>query len=111
MNSAHMIVLLVACAIAGCGAGSSQPQFLPPSNPSSRYIDADAPLVPARAFDTVSGGETLGELVQLLGPAHGDVGSGVYVLVWRGADGRSYSASVANLKANERPVGGGFKTR
>jgi hypothetical protein len=69
-------------------------------------IDPEAPPVPAESFARVTGNETLGELVQLLGPAHVDIGSGLYVLVWRGVDGRVYRASVGSLTTSDRPAAG-----
>jgi hypothetical protein len=111
MTIIRWLVSLMACAMAGCGGTVSSCPRCPPFGSSSRYIDADAPPVPAPTFDAVSGQETLGELVQRLGPAHVDEGSGLYVLVWRGADGRRYYASVAHLKDDERPMGRGFHTR
>jgi hypothetical protein len=110
------VFVLSACASAGCGrAETTRPFAAPtpggvPAEPALACIDSNAPLVPADAFARITGKETLGELVQLIGPAHADVGSGLYVLVWHGVDGRIYRASVANLTAPTRPAAG-FVTR
>jgi hypothetical protein len=111
MASIRVFVLLSACATAGCGRVETTQPFaatpgVPPAEPALVCIDPKAPLVPVESFARITGNETLGELVQLLGPAHSDIGSGLYVLVWRGVDGRVYRASVASLTASAKPAAG-----
>jgi hypothetical protein len=117
MAPIRVFVLLSACTIAGCGRAEPTQPFaaaptMPgePAEPARVCIDPNAPLVPVESFARITGNETLGELVRLLGPAHADLGSGLYVLVWRGVDGRVYRASVASLTASARPSAG-FVTR
>lgn len=100
MRAVRLLVALSLSAAAGGGCGGP--------SPAPVWVDADAPAVPADKLAGLTGGETLGELVRRLGPAHGDRGSGLHVLVWHAADGRRYRASVAALEQSVRPLGAGF---
>lgn len=108
MVTARLLTLLLACALAGCGGGEQPATTAPPGEPPLVCVDADAPVASPEAFDGLTGGESLGELVWRLGPAHAEVGSGLYALVWRGADAREYRASVPDLAASTQPHGRGF---
>ena len=98
MARQFLVIAIGAIACYGCSGPTSPPM----------WIDPNAPAVPSEKFAPLTGKETLGELVRQLGPAHEDIGSGAYVLVWRSADGRHYLATVMALEQSARPTGAGF---
>src|SRR5690349_24318744 len=59
------------------------------------------PLAPT-AFDAVRLDATVWEIIQLLGPAHREVGSGLMIFEWKSTDGRSYR--VGGTSMCERPI-------
>ena len=72
----------------------------------AEYVSATALPKEAKAFDKINRSMTLKKIIQKLGPASKDVGSGLHVLEWKVADGRVFRISVAN--ACEKPIAIGF---
>jgi hypothetical protein len=55
---------------------------------------SDSPaVVSVESLESIGDGQTLDELVRLIGPATRDVGSGIYMLEWQLDDGRQLRAS------------------
>jgi hypothetical protein len=50
---------------------------------------------------------TLGQILQTLGPAKRDLGSGITVLEWESTDGRKFSIGFAQLDMSSKPLGPG----
>jgi hypothetical protein len=63
--------------------------------------DAALPVSP-ETIQALRPDMTLGQVIERLGPASRDIGSGLHILEWRVTDGRSYRVSGASLC--ERPM-------
>lgn len=70
------------------------------------YVSAAAIPKQAKAFDKIHRGMMLKQIMQRLGPASRDLGSGLHVLEWQVTDGRVFRVSVAS--ACDKPVALGF---
>jgi hypothetical protein len=73
----------------------------------AEYISATAIPKEAKTFDKIDRSMTLKKIIQRLGPAYRDVGSGLHVLEWKVADGRVFHVSVAS--ACDKPIAIGFR--
>jgi hypothetical protein len=70
------------------------------------FVSADAKPQPASAFKGIDRSLTIRQILDRLGPAKREVGSGLYVLQWPVSDGRVFSVSVAD--ACSKPMAAGF---
>lgn len=96
-----MRIVLLAVALLGFGVA---PAAACPWNPS--YISHSVEPLPPGAFAEVSTAMSMPEIIERLGPAARDVGSGLYVLQWNVTDGRTFHVSTDS--ACGKPLGVGF---
>jgi hypothetical protein len=104
ITGAALIVAAVSSAHAVAKAGDSRP--IEPCAWDPRFVSAEAKPLPASAFKGIDRSLAIRQIVQRLGPAKYDVGSGLHVLQWPVSDGRLFSVSVAD--ACSKPMAAGF---
>ena len=75
----------------------------------AEYISAAATPKDEKFFEKISRDMTLKKIIQTLGPALRDVGSGLHVLEWNVSDGRVFRVSVAS--ACDKPMALGFHNK
>lgn len=75
----------------------------------AEYVSAAATPKTAKAFEKINRDMTLAIIIQKLGPAAREVGSGLHVLEWDVTDGRVFRVSVAS--ACDKPMALGFDVK
>jgi hypothetical protein len=70
------------------------------------YVSISSPAKDIKNFEKISRKMTLKKIIQKLGPANRDLGSGVHVLEWDISDGRVFRISVVG--ACDKPMALGF---
>ncbi len=75
----------------------------------AEYISATATPKDAKLFEKINRSMSLKKIIQKLGPAARDVGSGLHVLEWNVSDGRVFHVSVAS--ACDKPIALGFRDK
>ncbi len=75
----------------------------------AEYISATTTPKDAKLFEKINRSMTLKKIMQKLGPAARDVGSGLHVLEWNVTDGRVFHVSVAS--ACDKPMALGFHNK
>ena len=93
-----LIAMIVTLGAAGT-ASAEQP--CANQDPSKVFAPDRKPLAPA-AFDAVRLDMTVWEIIEVLGPAHRELGSGLMIFEWKSADGRSFR--VGGTSMCKRPI-------
>lgn len=98
-------VFLIAFSLAGSALADTPCEH--PKN-LAELISAEArPLAPSQ-FASISVEMTIAQIVERLGPASREVGSGLLILEWRSTDGRAFL--VGGTSVCERPLYARFNT-
>ena len=66
---------------------------------TSELISTKSELLAPKRFEEIRRNMTLMEILELLGPAFREVGSGLYIFEWQSTDGRIFIVSGGNLCA------------
>lgn len=72
--------------------------------PASKDVDPAAKPLPPEAFESVDEKMTLGQIIDKLGPAQGERGSGLCILLWPATDGRSFAVGTTDCDRTRRPI-------
>lgn len=97
----HMrIILLIAILLCAGAARATECAWDP------TFVSAAAKPLPPSRFRGIDRSLPVATIIERLGPAARDVGSGLYVLQWHVTDGRTFSVSTAS--ACGKPVDAGF---
>ena len=78
--------------------------FVCPWDPS--FVSSSAKPLPPAKFRAINRTMSVPDIIEQLGPAARDVGSGLYVLQWDVADGRTFFVSTSS--ACDKPANMGF---
>jgi hypothetical protein len=97
------LVILLLLGLLGC----SQPSAKPTLVSRQRLVDETVkPLAPER-FAAISRQMNLGQILQILDPARGALGSGITILEWESTDGHKFTIGFAQLDMSSMPLGPG----
>lgn len=99
---AAVLLTLVFCNTAGAGSACDWPEDM-----TQVVSPAAEPITPDR-FSAVTTDMTLRKIIDFLGPAVRDIGSGLHILEWQSTDGRLFRANGPSFC--ERPTHLGFVT-
>lgn len=100
----HFLLLAL---VLGHGAVTAGPETCPWD--AAAYVQPASRPLPPEAFAGIGAGMTVPQIVQRLGPAVRDLGSGLHVLAWDVTDGRHFLVSAAD--ACTQVVSAGFQGR
>lgn len=100
LRHAAVLVTLTLCNAACVSSACDWPEDM-----TQVVSPAAAPLNPDR-FSAVTADMTLRQIIELLGPAVRDIGSGLHILEWQSTDGRIFRANGPSYC--ERPMHSGF---
>jgi hypothetical protein len=77
---------------------------------ASKFVSSTAQALPPSAFSSISQFMLVEAILQKLGPAARDVGSGLHVLEWDVTDGRAFRVSASSSCGKPYSVGFGART-
>lgn len=101
-------ILLVICVLAASGVCAA-PECEVPADIEAVVSRKSSALEPSR-FSGISAQLVTAEILQRLGPAARDIGSGLIILQWDVTDGRVFTVSAAGLCDKPLHVGFGKRT-
>jgi hypothetical protein len=72
-----------------------------------RLVDPTVKPQPPEKFASISTQMNLGQILEILGPAKRDLGSGITILEWDSTDGRKFRLGFSELAPSSKPLGPG----
>lgn len=104
MNQLMIIPMLAAL-------GCSSPTSTQPSQHHHKLVDDSSKPLPPSAFAGITINSTLDQVLNQLGPAKRDGGSGLTFLIWECTDGRFFWVGFSQLDCSSKPLSADFTTK